>query len=283
MIHYHLLLFGIALVSTAVILKPLQGMLAVPGATKPNYAGQMIPNSLGISFLLGAGLSLLLFWGGQQLAATAVQSPVETTRLFFFLTTVGLIALVGLLDDLVGSRVDSGLKGHFRRLLQGQLTTGGLKALTGGMVALAASLYHTTQIGPLIVGTVVAALFTNSVNLLDLRPGRAAKGYLLAAVLLGLVGLNRPEAFGVWVVTGSMLAYLPLDLRARAMMGDAGSNVLGLTLGITAVWLLSFYTQLILAGLLIIFHLFTEKYSLTKIIAKSSILSYLDRLGRSDL
>ena len=42
----------------------------------------------------------------------------------------------GIIDDTIGNRDVSGLKGHFKSLFKGKLTTGGFKAIFGGFVGL---------------------------------------------------------------------------------------------------------------------------------------------------
>jgi UDP-N-acetylmuramyl pentapeptide phosphotransferase/UDP-N-acetylglucosamine-1-phosphate transferase len=64
------------------------------------------------------------------------------------------------------------------------------------------------------------------------------------------------------------------------MLGDTGSNILGLTLGISSVLLFNFNIRLIILGFLILIHIITEKYSLSKIIEKNKFLNYLDMIGR---
>ncbi|GGP99333.1 hypothetical protein GCM10010266_23140 [Streptomyces griseomycini] len=75
----------------------------------------------------------------------------------------------------------------------------------------------------------VIAGAAHCVNLVDVRPGRAA-----AAVLaLGAPGLVRrdPGAAG----TAAAAAVLPDDLGERAMLGDTGAHALGAALGAAVV------------------------------------------------
>jgi UDP-N-acetylmuramyl pentapeptide phosphotransferase/UDP-N-acetylglucosamine-1-phosphate transferase len=72
-------------------------------------------------------------------------------------------------------------------------------------------------------------------NLLDLRPGRAIKGFLIFLFLIAILGLGDIDWLLLAPLLGAVLYYLLIDLRAGAMMGDAGSNVLGLTLGYLCV------------------------------------------------
>lgn len=81
---------------------------------------------------------------------------------------------------------------------------------------------------------------------------------------------------------GTVLGYFPFDLKARCMMGDAGSNVLGMSAGILAVSQLDYYGKLIALVVLAALHIFTERHSLSAIIANSRILSLFDNLGRQN-
>ena len=65
------------------------------------------------------------------------------------------------------------------------------------------------------------------------------------------------------------------------MMGDAGSNVLGISIGFLVVLTFSIFTKILVLVFLVGIHIFTEKYSLTNIIKKNRFLNYLDELGRS--
>ena len=126
----------------------------------------------------------------------------------------------------------------------------------------------------------IIALFTNLLNLLDLRPGRAIKGFLFFLLLIAILGLGDIDWLLLAPLLGAVLYYLLIDLRAGAMMGDAGSNVLGLTLGYLCVISLGLLPRLfILLGLLTM-HWYTEKYSLSQTIEKVKVLKLLDELGR---
>lgn len=257
---------------TKLVQRPVLDMIRSAGFVRPNYRGQAIPMSAGI-VLLPAPLVLAvpgsLVWGGQTVPALVY--------LFGLFTA----ALLGLLDDVWGSRDTTGLKGHLSSLLRGRLTTGGLKALGGGLLGLTLGLTLEASWLGVVVSALLVALAMNAVNLLDLRPGRAGKGFLTVLAVLVVFGWGRAELFFAAVTAGSLLAYLGTDLKAGAMMGDTGSNALGLMLGLTAVWVLALPGKLVCLALLVAFHLLTEKYSLTRIIAGNRMLNYLDLLGRN--
>lgn len=253
----------------------LPGLLRIieeAGFVRPNFRGDKIPVGAGLLFFL-AGLlptALLLIW----------QPETYRTGGLIFLFALGAMTLLGMVDDVFGSRADSGLKGHVKKLLRGELTTGGLKLVAGGLMALAVAGAISNDWQELMVNSLLIALSVNAINLLDLRPGRAGKGYLLGVVLLTVASWPARELIWCLLTAAILLAYLPTDLKAGAMMGDTGSNALGATIGISAAMVLPWTIKIGYLIFLVVFHLFTEKYSLTKIIEKNKMLNYFDQLGR---
>ncbi len=261
--------FGLARFALPSVVKIITGA----GFVRPNFRGDQIPVGVGLLFFLAVLLpaGLLILW----------QPGVYGTGGLMYLLALGTMTLLGLVDDVFGSRADSGLKGHLRKMFRGELTTGGLKLLTGGLMALVVSVTLSRGWQELAMNTLVIALSINAVNLLDLRPGRAGKGYFVVIILLLLTHWTNTNLVWGILTAGALSAYLPTDLRAGAMMGDTGSNALGASLGITAALVLSGPVKLGYLIFLIVFHLFTEKFSLTKIIETNKVLNYLDQLGRS--
>lgn len=269
-----LLLMLISFCLTRLIIPAFMGMLREAGFVRPNYRQEDIPLGMGLVFLPAVMLTLTLAQFTQVLARGDV---------YVYLFTLGAMGLFGLVDDVFGSRKASGLKGHFKKLLfERELTTGGLKALAGGFIGVLAgvAVSGAGRIDLVILNGLIIALSANALNLLDLRPGRAGKSFLVLVVGLLAAGYGKDQVFYLLIMAASVLAYLPYDLGARAMMGDTGSNMLGVTVGITAAWVLNLPGKLVFFGLLVLFHLITEKYSLTKVIEKNKALNYLDLLGR---
>ncbi len=193
-----------------------------------------------------------------------------------FIITVLAFGLLGLIDDTLGSRDACGFYGHFRALKNGYLTTGALKALFGGVIALLVSTVYGEGLLQIIVNSLNLALSANLANLLDVRPGRVGKFFLITSTGLALIGYG--SLFSL-LLTASVIAYLPWDLAAKAMMGDVGSNVLGVVIGF-GLLSLPLGGKLIAVVILITVHLYAERYSLTQMIATNSVLRYLDQLGR---
>lgn len=265
-----LLLTGV--IGTYVVMPFFRNMLIASNVIRPNYKNDMIPVSMGLVFLP------MIVINGIILALFTIEYK---DLLYLFMYMFGLIAmcLVGILDDIIGNRDVSGLKGHFKSLFKGSLTTGGFKALFGGFVGLIISISISKNIVDIGINTLIIALSTNLMNLLDLRPGRAIKVYLLLSIVIFLTIIGYPKGLLLLIVP-SVIVYFSHDLKARAMMGDTGSNVLGISLGILVAMGYNLNVRIGWLLFLIFIHILTEKYSLTKIIEKNKFLNFIDKLGR---
>src|SRR5687768_190340 len=176
--------------------------------------------------------------GGPALAAsaraTAVLGAPAGTRAAAAL--VGAVSgLVGGYDDLAGARPerarDKGLAGHLRALRAGRISAGAVKVAGIGVAAAAAAALTRRSTGALadaVVTTGLVAGTANLVNLLDLRPGRAAKAGVLAAAAT----VGGPAGGLLAGPLGATLAVLPDDLGERVMLGDSGANAVGALLGL---------------------------------------------------
>jgi UDP-N-acetylmuramyl pentapeptide phosphotransferase/UDP-N-acetylglucosamine-1-phosphate transferase len=265
--------FGLAFLIALFTREKILDMIARAEFVRPNFKGEEIPLAAGVIFFISAvsaTLPLFFFW----------PPGLKDTALLYLLAMAGA-TLLGLMDDFWGSREASGLMGHFKALVKGRLTTGAVKALGGGILALilAAQLYP-GAIWRILDSSLIIALSINLINLFDLRPGRAGKIFIILYVILLPAALGGPEAVPATMVLGALLAFLPADLKARAMMGDAGSNTLGIVIGLTAAIALEGYYRSGYLGALILMHIVTERYSLTRIIAGNFVLNFLDMLGR---
>ncbi|CEH35382.1 glycosyl transferase [Romboutsia lituseburensis] len=265
-----LLLTG--LLGTYAIIPLFKNLLIESNVLRPNYKKDMIPVSMGIVFLpmiIINGIILAFF------------TKEDKNLLYLFMFIFGLISMffAGVLDDIIGNRDVSGLKGHFKSLLKGSLTTGGFKALFGGFVGIIISIAVSKNIGDIIINTLIIALSTNLMNLLDLRPGRAIKVYLTISTVLFLTLTGYVKSL-ILLIVPNVLAYFNYDLKARAMMGDTGSNVLGISIGMLVIMGYSMKVRIGWLVFLVLIHILTEKYSLTKIIEKNKFLNFIDKLGR---
>ncbi len=126
----------------------------------------------------------------------------------------------------------------------------------------------------------VLVLATNVFNLLDLRPGRSAKAFVLlgAGLTIGSSELRPLWALGLFA--GPALVAGLYDLRERAMLGDAGANLLGALAGLWLVLTLSGTGQLIALILLAVVTLYGELRSISKLVERIPVLRELDSWGR---
>jgi hypothetical protein len=114
------------------------------------------------------------------------------------------------------------------------------------------------------------------VNLLDLRPGRAAKaGAIAMAATLG-----GPAGGLVAGPLGATLAALPEDLGERVMLGDCGANALGALVGLRLAQVGGRGSRTGLLAGIVALTLASEKVSFTTVIEATPGLRELDRLGR---
>lgn len=271
-IYIMLILALVGFVGTLLIIPMFKKMLIEGEIVRPNYKQDMIPVSMGIVFVPMLVISSMVL-------AYIDRDPEHMKYLFMFLFAALSMSFAGIMDDIIGNRNVSGLKGHFKSLFKGTLTTGGFKALYGGFVGLLISVVLTRSIPEIVLNTLIIALSTNLMNLMDLRPGRAIKVYLVIMIVMiaTLTGFTRILPF---LIVPAVLAYFNQDLKAKCMMGDAGSNVLGISIGIFMAFGYSMNVKIGWLVFLVLIHILTEKYSLTKIIEKNKVLNFLDRLGR---
>lgn len=238
-----------------------------------NYQGEKIITGAGLAIYSNILLVLMLI---------LFLSHELIVPLLIFLLSSTLIIMVGFLDDLWGDSSIKGFSGHIQAMSKGQLTTGSIKALMGLVVSMFSSYYYSDNLTQFIINTLLLALTINTLNLMDLRPGRAVKFFLMAALIL-LFGYGlKQESQWLLLVMGALLAYISNDLKGEVMLGDAGSNLLGFILGFYVVLVADFVTKIICLFFLVLLHWYGEKHSLTKFIARVKILNYLDSLGRPE-
>ncbi len=189
----------------------------------------------------------------------------------------------GALDDLAGDGSSKGLKGHFGAAARGEITTGFVKVVgigATGLVAAALADRSREDVGPLdtLVGGAVVAGAANLANLLDLRPGRALKATVLAALPLLLT--RGPAAPRAAAAAGAALGVARPDLSGSSMLGDTGANAAGALIG--AALLDATGRRGRLAALLVLggLTLASERVSFTKVIESTPVLRELDAWGR---
>ena len=240
---------------------------------RTNFKGRRIPMIAGLAFVLGGEFFYACEWFLQGLHTSLAS--------VYFLVTLGLGGL-GLLDDLKGDRKTGGFRGHLGALARGRLTTGAAKAIGGGLLSLAAGFLIAAPrpFGYALLAGLVIALSANTLNLLDLRPGRCLFGFFVGTATVGAV-LFSQHALGtgylLWVALAFALILYPLDAGGAAMLGDTGANTFGAVLGVAgAVYFAPLWQAVLVFGLLG-FQFWCERYSLSRVIEDSPFLRGLDR------
>ena len=282
---FHAILFALGFLGTYFMIPLFKSMLVNGNVIRPNYKNEMIPVGMGIVFLPMIIINSIILGFVTLNNIWFVSSSnynlniVWLLCLALYIFSMMAMFFAGALDDLIGNRNVSGLKGHFKSLFKGELTTGGFKALFGGFVGLVVSVCISSSIVDIIVNTLIIALSTNLMNLFDLRPGRAIKAYLVIMIPIYITLTGYTKVFPLLILP-NVLAYFNTDLKARGMMGDTGSDVLGISIGVLMALGYGIKVRLAWLVFLILMHLITEKFSLTKIIEKNRVLKFIDNLGR---
>jgi UDP-N-acetylmuramyl pentapeptide phosphotransferase/UDP-N-acetylglucosamine-1-phosphate transferase len=260
----------VAVAGTAAWLPVLWVSAVWLGLRKTNYLGRTLPAGAGLLVPL-VGLAAIWY------------SPLQPRVRAAALIVVGVLGAVGLLDDLWHSgRQARGLRGHLLALARGKLTTGTIKALGGVGAGLAAGiLLDRGEPGMIALDALVIALSANLINLLDLRPGRALKGFGLLCGVSVAIAPDSLHLLGPFLAAAIVLA--PADFAGRVMLGDVGANTLGAVVGLALVIVLAPWARLAAVVALAGIHIICERVSLSDIIPRSRVAGYLDRLGTEHL
>lgn len=252
--------------------RPMFLRINVRGAEVPVAAGIILP-----VVLVAAGAVLVLLDAADLLDVPAGPLAVSV------LAATGF-GLLGLFDDLAGDRSAQGFRGHLRALRSRRLTTGAVKLFGGGALAvLVAAPTSRERFWVLLADAALIALAANLANLFDRAPGRLGKVALLAAVPVLFVAGADARLAGAAVVVGALVALLIHDLGERLMLGDAGANVLGGTLGVAVVLTTAVSTRVAVLVIVAALNVVSEWVSFSRVIDGVPPLRWLDRLGRRPL
>lgn len=265
---YVLLLLAVSVIVVRVTLE----VFSLAGHSRSNFRGRQIPQSIGFALLPVFAVAALYAWPAGLIAADILRRA---------LWVVAGFAILGLADDVFGNARGRGLTGHLRRLVvHGEVTTGLLKAAGGLLVSGLAVRGLPGGIFTAFFRLLVLALSANMVNLLDLRPGRALKAFLLFSFAYVVYKPVQVTLCLLYPALVTVLVYLPFDLSGQAMLGDSGANAFGALLGFVVVltappWFLAGYLLFLVA-----LHVLAERVSLSELIEKRPLLRFLDLLGQ---
>jgi len=243
--------------------------------SKENFRGRKVP--------VGSGLVLVVTF----LCAIAFYVVFSEKQVVEFsdwlrplMILISAMGILGFIDDMFGSRDVGGFKGHLRELFRGRVTTGIIKAAGGGIVCLVIARFFSMNLFALMANGLLMALFANIFNLLDLRPGRALKVFLILGIVIFVFSFRNPFWSLSAIFLGVYIILLWADLSESCMLGDVGSNILGATIGFCFVVNFSWLVNLAALILLSLVHIYAEGHSITELIENTPVLRNLDELGR---
>lgn len=273
------------LVSLAVVPALVKG-LTEAGFVRANFAGREVAVPTGIAIPLCAFAALGVAAPLDRLADDEILSGLGLAGALLYVVGVSLL---GTLDDFVGTpaiegnlgRNDPrGWRGHARALRGGGFSTGVIKAV--GALGLAA--YAVGLVVPgdaeYLLAIALVVLTTNLFNLLDLRPGRALKVFIVLAAGLTLGAWDLEPLWTLGALLGALPILLRYDLGELGMLGDTGSNAVGAMAGLWMVFVLSTTGQAIALGIVLLVTLYGEFRSISELIDRTPLLRFLDSIGR---
>jgi UDP-N-acetylmuramyl pentapeptide phosphotransferase/UDP-N-acetylglucosamine-1-phosphate transferase len=242
---------------------------------RENYRGRLLACPLGVVIVAASVLALAPLAIAQQLASTTVVRP----ELGWIAVYVLGVAVLGLADDVLADRA-RGWRGHGAAVLGGEFSTGALKA--GGSAGLALYAMAQTGVGTarFVLGGAVLVLATNAFNLLDLRPGRAIKAFVILGVGLTVGSGELGPLWAVGLFAGPILIVGFYDVRELGLLGDTGSNVVGALAGAWLVLSLSDLGLAVAAAVLVGMTAYGEFRSISELIERTPVLREIDSFGR---
>ncbi|MFF7730410.1 hypothetical protein [Streptomyces sp. NPDC008001] len=188
---------------------------------RTNHAGRTVDLHAGPAAAAGAALALA--------AAPGLPPRVRAAGALAVLAA----GACGAYDDFAGAGDPRrGFRAHLGALRRGEVTSGAVKLIGIGAAACAAGAVVKERPFDKALAAVVIAGSAHLVNLLDVRPGRAA-GAVLVMAAAGTA--HRPAAAVAAAPLGTAAALIADDLAERTMLGDTGAHALGAGLGLAAV------------------------------------------------
>ena len=267
------LLAGLAV--AALIAPPALRALSAGRLEHENYRGARLPFPAGTVIVAAAALALVPLAALDELAGLDALRPELRTAAVYVLG----VAFLGLFDDVLAADA-RGWRGHGAAVLRGGLSTGALKAagsLGFALYALSGQGYDDVDY---LLAVAVLVLATNFFNLLDLRPGRSAKAFVLLAAGLSLGAWDAQPVAVLGLFAGPVLVVGLHDVRERAMLGDTGSNLIGALAGLWIVLTLGPTGQAIALAVMVAATVYGEFRSISKLVERTPLVRQLDSLGR---
>jgi UDP-GlcNAc:undecaprenyl-phosphate/decaprenyl-phosphate GlcNAc-1-phosphate transferase len=269
--------FVVATVTALVLAPALRASLAENGFVRENYRGARLPFPFGVLVLASAAVALVPLELIYRVVDDFHYLPLDVPD--YLLLWVFGVAALGLADDAL-SGPSRGWRGHGRAIARGAFSTGALKAAGTLGIALYITQVGFVGFGRQLLAVGVLVLATNLFNLLDLRPGRSVKAFVLlgVALVLGEWDIRTFEYLGIFI--GPLLVAGLFDVRERAMLGDTGSNLTGALAGFWLVSVLGTTGQVVALIVLALITAYGEFRSISDLVDRTPGLSHLDSIGR---
>ena len=247
------------------------------GFTRANYRDRELPFPFGVVIVFSALLALVPL----ALVARFYDTRALPDDLSLVVPYALGVAFLGLADDGL-SGAERGWRGHGAQVLRGGFSTGAMKAVGAlGLALYVLAADRTLGDGEYVLAVAVLVLATNLFNLLDLRPGRAVKAFVLLGAGLTAGAWDARPLAALGLFAAPVLVAGAYDVRERAMLGDTGSNLIGGLAGLWLVLTLSTVGLAIATGVLVIVTAYGEIRSLSALIDRVPPLRFLDSIGRA--
>lgn len=271
---------------TWVLLPHLTRLFISGGLIERNYRGVSLVRGIGVVFPLAWMFSVPFSLG---LRILGFQAAALYGMMLFS------VCLVGFLDDVFGTKSTKGIRGHFSGLLEGNVSTGVIKAMVIIVTSLPVAAFGSRDLLDLLKNASIIAMSANVYNAFDVKPGRSLKSYWTAMGISFLVmsiqrntvttlasgsSLKTHEGLALTLpLVASTLVYGFYDLSERTMMGDAGANGIGASLGFLVIFTFGPELRNVTFLLLLGMQLLIEVTSLSKVVERLRILRFLDTIG----
>lgn len=257
--------------TAAVLWLGLKDTFAAPIFSRLNYRNAAVP--------VGAGLIVALATVIVEAVCGVLGAEAGRVPMVLIAAVIGF-GLLGFVDDVAAVGHDKGFRGHLGALAHGRLTTGGLKLIGGGFLAIAVGVaIEGDRPGRVLLDASLIALAANLGNLFDRAPGRTIKVAVLGLAALWIAAPTGPLP-AVAVAVGAGIGLVTFDLHEELMLGDAGANALGAALGTGVVLAFDVEARIGVAAVLLALNLISELVSFSAVIERIGPLRALDVLGR---
>lgn len=274
-----LVLFTAAAVTAALLWTASRTLFEAPTLQRRNHRGIDVPVAAGV-LLVSALVVIEAVLRTLEIGIRTVEPAEWASRSTILVLALGF-GMLGAFDDLAAHGDDRGFRGHLTAMAGGRLSTGGLKLVVGGLLAVIVVAPLSEGILDVVVAGLLIALAANLANLFDRAPGRTIKVALLTGVIVAVTTSAAAAALaGPALVLGAAAGLLAFDLRERLMLGDAGSNVIGAALGYAFVITHGLTGRLVTVAVLLALNLLSERISFSTVIRSTPPLRVLDELGR---